>query len=85
MGCRVLAVAIPEGSAVAASHFEAATGEGEFAACEPGTACAAGECGFPARPILRRGPQGGLLLGIFQSTAAAPRRAALVVTLAPAP
>ena len=85
VGCRVLAVAIPEGSAVAASHFEAATGEGEFAACEPGTACAAGECGFPARPILRRGPQGGLLLGIFQSTAAAPRRAALVVTLAPAP
>lgn len=84
-GCRVLRVEIPAGATVAATRYEAAGEDGVFAACEPGSACPAGGCAFPVAPIQRRGAAGGasgVLLGIFQSTATAPRSAALVVDLA---
>lgn len=84
-GCRVIAVEIPAGSAVAATRFEAAGETGDFASCETGSECSTGACGFPVAPITRKGADASTLFAIFQSTAAGPRRAAMVVELAPAP
>jgi hypothetical protein len=82
-GCRVLTVEVPAGATVAGARFAAGSAAGEPRTCEPGSECAAGGCAFPVAPIVRRGPQGGRVLGIFQSTADSPRRAAMVVELQP--
>jgi hypothetical protein len=81
-GCAVLRIDLPPGSSAAAVSLAAGDGETE-AVCQPGSECPVGACAFPFAPLVRRGGETSSVVVIFQSTASAPRRAALAVELAP--
>ncbi len=73
-GCRVIAVELPAGARFTGYRYEAQSA-GVAADCLPGRGCPAGDCRFPADPVLRQVGDKTVLLVPFESTAADPRRA----------
>lgn len=73
-GCRVIAVELPAGARFTGYRYEAQSA-GVAADCLPGRGCPAGDCRFPADPVLRQVGKRTVLLVPFESTAADLRRA----------
>ncbi|MEO8195193.1 MAG: carboxypeptidase-like regulatory domain-containing protein [Thermoanaerobaculia bacterium] len=73
-GCRVIAVELPAGARFTGYRYEAQSA-GVAADCLPGRGCPAGDCRFPADPVLRQVGNKTVLLVPFESTAADLRRA----------
>lgn len=73
-GCRVIAVELPAGARFTGYRYEAQSA-GVAADCLPGRGCPAGDCRFPADPVLRQEGNRTVLLVLFESTAADLRRA----------
>ena len=73
-GCRVVRVEIPAGARFTGFRYEAQS-QAVSADCLPGRACPAGDCRFPAEPVLRLAGNRTILLVGFESTAPDLRRA----------
>lgn len=83
VGCALLRVDLPRGMRFVGFRYEA-TGEKGAADCFPNRPCPAGDCRFAGDPVLRREGDRTTVLGLFESTAAAARGAALTVYYTPA-
>jgi hypothetical protein len=76
-GCVVLTVELPANARYSGFRYEAAGPNGRGEDCLAGRSCPAGECRFPAEPIVRRDGDATLVLALFESAAA--RRAGFTV------
>jgi hypothetical protein len=73
-GCRVISVELPAGARFTGFRYEAQS-QGLTADCLPGRGCPAGDCRFPAEPVVRVAGKRTVLLVGFESTAPDLRRA----------
>lgn len=80
--CALLRVDLPRGTRYVGFRYEA-TGATGAADCFPNRPCPAGDCRFPGDPVVKREGDRIVVLAWFESSAAAPRGAALTAYFAP--